>query len=170
MHTFTELVPLPCEHELEQLGHRFGILLNLLLRVWVEDRKTCIDVPLIRVDAEGNVHLDVLNTTDVTRAVPRELVVREPCTAHAEESGMSNSLCVRCNAIMLLGGKIDVLGPEAGHNILHERKVSIRGAILDQHQWLPFRVYAWPVEGVHGDNADVFRKVFVKSLHLRGLA
>jgi hypothetical protein len=65
MDPFAQLVPLSGEHELEQLCDRLGILLDLPFRIWVENSEACIDVPLVGVDAQGNVHLDVLNTADV---------------------------------------------------------------------------------------------------------
>jgi hypothetical protein len=125
VHTLAEFVSLTGKHELEQLGHRLRILLDLPLRIRVQDRKTGVDVPLIGVDAQRDVHLNVLDTTNVARAVPWELIVGEPSSAHTKEGGMGHSLCVGCDAIVLLGSEIDVLGLEAGHDILHESKVGI---------------------------------------------
>jgi hypothetical protein len=165
-----ELFTISGEHELEELSDGLGILLDLFLCVGVQDGKAGIHVPLVRVDAEGDVLLDVFDATDVAARFPWELVVGGPCGAHAEEGGMRDGLCVRRDAVVLLGGEVDVLRSKTGHDILDKREVVVGCTMLDQDQRLPFRVDARPVEGVHGNDADVLGQVFLKGIDLGSLA
>ena len=110
------------KHQLEQLGNRFGILPDLSLGPSIQNRKTSIDMPFVRVDTKHNIALYVLNTADIAVDLPRELIVGEPCGAHTQESGMSDSLCVRCNSIMLLGSQIHDVRIEARENFFNQSK------------------------------------------------
>lgn len=170
IHPLAQLPFIARQEQLEQLGHGLGVLFNLLLGVWVQDGKTCVHVPLVGVDAKRDVDLDVLDAANVARRLPRELVVGGPRGAHAEEGRMGDGLRVGSDAVVLLAGKVDVLGLEAGENGLDEGEVGVRGAVLDQHEGLAFGVYARPVEGVAGYNADVCREVLFKCCNLWGLA
>jgi hypothetical protein len=127
-----ELFTVPSEHELEELGDGFGVLFDLFLCIGVQDGETGIHVPLVRVDSKGDILLDVFDATDVAACFPRELVVGGPCGTHAEEGGMRDGLCVCRDAVVLLGGEVDVLRSEAGHDILHEGEVVVGCAVLDQ--------------------------------------
>jgi hypothetical protein len=102
-------------------------------------------VPFVRVDAEGDVLFDIFDAPNVTACLPRKLVVRGPCRTHAEKGSMGDSLGVCGNAIVLLGGEVDVLRSETGHDILDEGEVIVGSAVLDQDQWLALRVYTWTV-------------------------
>ena len=97
------------EHELEEPSDRLGVLLDLLLCVWVQDGEAGVDVPFVRVDAQGDVDLDVLDAAYVARVLPGELVVRHPCSTHAEEGCMRDGLRVGCDAVVLFAGEVDVL-------------------------------------------------------------
>ena len=70
------------KHQLEELSDRLSILPNLLLRPLIQDCQTCIDVPLVGVNAQHNVAFDVLNTTNIPIHLPGKLVVRMPGRAH----------------------------------------------------------------------------------------
>jgi hypothetical protein len=83
---------------------------------------------------------------------------------------MRNSLRVCCDTIVLFCCEIDMLGSEAGHDVLHESKVGVRGTVVDQDERLSFRVYARSMERMHGDDADVPGKMSLESLHLRSFA
>jgi hypothetical protein len=83
---------------------------------------------------------------------------------------MGDGLRVGSDAVVLLAGKVDVFGLQAGEDGLDEGKVSIGGAVLDQYEGLAFGVYARPVEGVAGNNADIRWEVFLKCCNLWGFA
>jgi hypothetical protein len=170
MYSLPQLFAIPSKHELEELSDRLRILLDLLLRIGIHDSQSRVYVPLVRVYAEGDVLLDVLDATDVASGLPRKLVVRRPGCAHAEEGGMSDSLSVRRDAIVLVGGEVDVLGLEARHYSLNKGEVGIGSAMLDQDQRLPLWIDTWAVEGVYGDDADVFGKILFECANLWGLA
>lgn len=42
--------------------------------------------------------------------------------------------------------------------------------MLDEYERLAFRVYAWPMEGVAGYDADVGREVLLEGCDFRGFA
>ncbi len=105
-----QLVSVAGEHELEELRDGLGVLLDLLLGVWVQDGEAGVDVPFVGVDAQGDVDLDVLDAADVARVFPRELLVRLPRGAHAEECGVRDGLRVCRDTVVLFAGEIDMLG------------------------------------------------------------
>jgi hypothetical protein len=125
IHAPTQLRLVAREHQLEQLGDAFSILLDLLLGVGVEDGQAGVHVPLVRVDAEGDVDLDVLDAADVARRFPGELVVGGPCGAHAEEGGVRHGLRVGGYAVVLLARQVYVLGLQAREDALDEGEVCV---------------------------------------------
>lgn len=110
------------KHQLEELGDRFGILPDLPFGPGVQDGKTSVDMPFVRVDTKHDIALDVLNATDIAVDLPRELIIGEPCGAHTQKCGMSNSLCVRCDSVMLLCSKIDNVRIEARQDSFDQGK------------------------------------------------
>ena len=77
-------------------------------------------MPLVTVDAKGDVHLHVLDAANVARDFPRELLVCFPRRAHGQESGVSNCLGVCSNAVMSLGGEVYMFGLEAAEDTLQK--------------------------------------------------
>lgn len=110
VHAGAQLGAVASQHQLEQLRHRLGVLLNLLLSVGVQDRQAGVDVPFVGIDAQGDVNLDVLDAADVARRFPWELVVGGPGGAHAEEGGVRDGLGVGGDAVVLFAGQVDMLG------------------------------------------------------------
>lgn len=127
-----QFVFLAREHELEELGHAFGVLLDLLLRRGIQDREAGVDVPFVCVDAERDVDFDVLDAADVARQFPRELVVGQPGGAHGEEGRVRYGLRVGGNAVVLLRGEVDVLGFQTGEHCFDEVEGGVCGAVFDQ--------------------------------------
>lgn len=84
--TLCQLFPMTAQHQLEQLGYRLGILLDLLLSRRIEDCETSVDVPFVGIDTKRDIDLNVLDTSDVARDLPGKLLVSRPCSAHAVES------------------------------------------------------------------------------------
>jgi hypothetical protein len=148
VHARRELVAVPRQHQLEQLRDRLGVLLDLLLGVRVEDGEPRVDMPFVRVDAQRDVDLDVLDAANVARRFPGELVVGGPGGAHAEEGGVRHGLRVGRDAVVLLARQVHVLGAQAGQDVLDKGEVGVRGAVLDQDQRLAFGVDTRPVERV----------------------
>jgi hypothetical protein len=120
-----QLVPLSGEHQLEQLGDRLGILLDLFLRVGVKDGETGVDVPFVCVDAKRYVLFNVLDATDIAGCLPWKLIIRRPSSAHAKEGGVCDSLCVCCYAVVLLACEVDVLRSETGHDVLDKGEIGV---------------------------------------------
>ena len=58
---------------------------------------------------------------------------------------MGDCLCVRSDSIVVLGRKIDMLGTEAGENVLDFTKGFLGGAVLDKDQGLGLGVDFGPV-------------------------
>lgn len=120
-----QLMAVSFQHQLEKLGDRLCVLLDLLFRGRIEDGEPGVDMPLIRVDSQRQVYLDVFNASEVSAYHPRELFVGGPCCAHAnvcedvwrrerssyspEEGRMCDRLSISCDAIMCFGGEINVL-------------------------------------------------------------
>ena len=72
------------EHELEDLGRRARVLVDLHARGGVEDREPGVDVPLVRVDAEHDVDFDGLDPAHVEPVLPGVGHRAVPGGAHAE--------------------------------------------------------------------------------------
>lgn len=157
------------KHELEQLGDRLGILLDLFLCRGVHNGKTGIDVPFVRVDAEHDVDLDILDTADVTGNLPWELVVRGPGASHAEKGCMCNGLGVSSDSVVCLCAELDMLRIEARKNILNQGEAFIRRSMLDQNQRLTLGVHSRAVQGMARYNFDVLGQMLFKRSNLRGL-
>ena len=97
------------KHELKQIGNRLRILSYLFFGIWIEDRKACVDVPFLGVDAERQVNLDILNTADIASNLPGKLRISMPRFAHTKECCMCDCLGISSDAIMLGCGKMDML-------------------------------------------------------------
>jgi hypothetical protein len=54
--------------------------------------------------------------------------------------------------------------------VLYESEIGVRSAVLDQDQWLAFRIYARAVQRMYGDDADVFGQVLFEGVYLGSLA
>lgn len=120
-------------------------------------------MPFVRVDTQGDVALYIFDSADVTTDFPWELVVRLPRGTHAEERGMCDCLRVSSDAVVGLGRKIDVLGAKTGKDLFDQVKTLIRGAVLNESEWLAFGVYTWAMERMAGHNLDVRGKMLFKS-------
>lgn len=59
-----QLIAMPYDHQLVEIRDGFRVLADLGFGGWVEDGQTCVHVPFVRVDAQRDVDLDVLNTPD----------------------------------------------------------------------------------------------------------
>ena len=127
-----ELLPLSSNHQFVQICDRLGVLANLLLRRWVEDGEPGIDVPFVRVDAQGNIDLDILDTAYPPSMLPGELIVGLPGGSHAQESSMSDSLRICGDTVVHLTGEIDMFGAERGEDRLNEFEAFVRGSVLDE--------------------------------------
>ena len=158
------------EHELVEVGDAAGVLGDLLPGLGVEDGEAGVDVPLLAVDAEHGVDLDVLDAADVAAELPGELGVCVPGLAHAEEGGVGDGLGVGGDAVVLQGREVDEARAEAGEHRLDPAKGRVRGPVLDQHQGLVERVDGRAVQGVDGDDVDVQGEVGLEGLDLRVLA
>ena len=113
IHAPAQLVPVASQHQLEQLRHRLGVLLDLLLGVRVQDGEAGVYVPFVRIDAQGDVDFDVLDAADVAGRFPRKLVVGGPGGAHAQEGGVCDGLRVGRDAVVLFARQVHVLGLQA---------------------------------------------------------
>lgn len=111
---FLQRFTMSTEHQLEKLGHRLGVLSDLLLGGRVQDGETGVHVPFVRVNPEGNVDLDVFDAANISVDLPRELVVGPPCRTHAEEGGVCDSLGVCGDPVVCFRREVDVLGTETG--------------------------------------------------------
>lgn len=131
MYAVPQLLPVPSEHELEQLSHRLRILLDLLLRIRIHDCQPGIHMPLVRVNPQRDVHLHVLNATHIPITFPRKLIIRRPCSAHAEKRCVCNGLRVGGDAVVLHGSEVHVLGAQTRHGVFDKGEVCVRGAVLD---------------------------------------
>lgn len=109
-----QLRPVPAQHQLEQLRHRFRILPDLRLGRRVQDGQAGVNMPLVRVNPKGDVRLDVLNAPHVPARLPWELVVRAPGRAHAQKRRVRDRLRVGGDAVVGFGGEVHLLGAEAG--------------------------------------------------------
>lgn len=71
---------------------------------------------------------------------------------------------------MFGGSEIHVFRVEAGHDLLNEREVILRCAVLDQHQRLSSGIDLWAVQRVYRNNADILGQMILKSRYLGSLA
>ena len=170
VHAAGQLVAVAGEHQLEQVRDRLGVLLDLLLGGRVEDGEAGVDVPLVCVDAQRDVHLYVFNAANVAGRFPGELVICGPRGAHAEEGGVRHGLRVGRDAVVLLAREVHVLGAQARQDVFDKGKVGVGRAVLDEDQWLALWVDAGPVERVARHDADVAGQVLLKGGYLGRLA
>lgn len=77
-------------------------------------------MPLIRVDAQGDIDFDILDTAYPPSMLPGELIVGLPGGSHAQESSMGDSLRIRGYTVVHLTGEIDMFGAERGKDRLNE--------------------------------------------------
>ena len=158
------------EHQLEQLRHRRRILPDLCFGRGIQDGKTCIDMPFIRVYPEGQVYLDILNATYVAAYLPWKLVVGPPCRAHTQKRGMGNSLGVSRNDIVLLGREMHMFRAKAREDLVDQLHTLVRSSMPNNGQWLTSRVDVWAMQGVAGYDFDIGREVFLECSNFRSLA
>lgn len=89
-------------------------------------------MPFVRVDAQGDIDLDILDTAHPSSMLPGELIVGLPGGSHAQESSMGDSLCIRGDAVVHLAGEMDMFGAERGEDGFNEFEAVIRGSVLDE--------------------------------------
>lgn len=130
-----QFVPAALDHQLVQLRHRLRILADLFLRGRVEDGEPGVHVPFVRVDAQRDVDLHVLDAAHPARDLPGELLVGVPGRPHAQEGGVRDRLRVGGDAVVQLAREVDILGVEAGQDVLDEPQAGVRRAVLDQDLW-----------------------------------
>lgn len=161
-----ELVGAALQHQVEQLGGGLGELGDLLVGFGVEDGEAGVDVPLLGVDAEHQVDLDVFDATDVTGSFPGEMVRCVPGLAHAEESSVGDGLGIGRDTVMFLGTQVDNLRVEAGQYVLDLGERLVGSTMLDEHQGLALGIDIGTVEGVAGYDIDIGGQVFLEGLDL----
>lgn len=167
VHAGAELVAMTLQHKLEQLGGGLGELSNLLVCFGVEDGEAGVDVPLLGIDAEHEVDLDVFDAADITGSLPGELLGSMPGLAHAEKSGVGNGLGIGRDAVMFIGTQVDNLGVKAREYVLNLGERFVGGAMLDEHQRLALGIDIGAVKGVAGHDVNVGGQVLFESLDLR---
>jgi len=143
------------QHELEQLGHARGVLADLRAGLGVQDGEAGVDVPLVAVDAQRHVDLDVLDPARVPRHLPRELPVVRPRGAHAQEGGVRHRLRVRRDLVVPRRRQVHVLRLEAGEHGLDLRQRRLAGPVPDEDERLLAGVDGGAMERVDGDDGDV---------------
>ena len=79
---------------------------------------------------------------------------------------MSDGLCVRCDSVMLLGSQIDNIRVEARENVFDQSKALLGCSMLDQCERLTLGIDLRSMQGMAGDNLDVFRQVFFEGSYL----
>lgn len=146
--SLSEFVCSTLQHEVVQLRGALGELIDLSMRLGVQDGEAGIDVPFLGVDAQHEVDLDILDPADVAGAFPGELLVGVPCLAHGEEGGVGDGLGVGRDTVMFLGGEIDNFGVQAAEDGFHLGEGGVRGTVLDQDEGLAARVNVGAVEGM----------------------
>lgn len=129
---------MPPNHEFVQFGNRLGVLADLLLGCRIEDGESSINMPLVGVDAQGNVHLYVLNTAYPSCKLPWELLVGLPCGSHTQEGCVSDSLGICGNAVVIFASEVDMRGSEAGEDLFDKLKAFVRGSMLDDDLYTTF--------------------------------
>lgn len=105
---------------------------DLFLGRGIENSETGVDVPFVRIDAESDVDLDVLDSAYPAIDFPGKLIVGVPCSAHAQESGVRHSLGIGCDAVVHLAAKVDILGFEGLKDALDESHALIRCSVLNE--------------------------------------
>lgn len=128
-----QLVPFALEHELVQLCRALGVLLNLLAGFGVKDGQAGVDVPLLAVDSQHNVDLDVLDAANVAGRLPRVLLHAVPGLAHGEKGRVSDGLRVGCDMVVLLGRQVDMSALKASQDSLNFLERLLRSTMLDQN-------------------------------------
>lgn len=132
VHAPPQLVVLALEHQLVQLRRAARVLRDLLARLRVQDRQPRVHVPVLRVDAQRQVDLCVLDPAHVPRPLPRELLHRVPRLAHRQERHVRHRLRVRRDAVVLARRQVHVLGVEAPEDSLDPGERLVRRAVLDE--------------------------------------
>lgn len=112
-----ELEALALKYQLEQLRDRGRVLADLAPSGRVEDGQAGVHVPLVTVDTQCHVDLDVLDAARPALLLPGELVVGSPGRAHAQEGGVRHRLGVSRDAVVLLGRQMHELGLEARQDV-----------------------------------------------------
>lgn len=100
------------EHEFVEVCYASRILCDLLPRLGVKNCQAGVDMPLLTVDAQHQIDLDILNPTHITGKFPGELSVRMPRLAHGEKGSVGDGLGISRDAIVLEGRQVDKLGAE----------------------------------------------------------
>ena len=159
-----------CEHQFEQLRHRCRILPNLCFGGGIENGKTCINMPFVRVNPEGQVYLDILNAPYVAADLPWKLVIGSPGRAHTQEGGMGNSLSVSRNDIVPLGREMHMFRAKAREDLFDQLHTLVRSSVPNNGQWLTSRVDVWAMQGVAAYDFDIGWEVFLECGNFGGLA
>ena len=123
-------------------------------------------MPLLGIDAEHEIDLDVFDAANVAGSFPGELLGCVPGLAHTEESSMGDGLGIGRDAVVFRGAQVDNLGVEAGEDMLDLCERLIGGAMLDEHQRLSLGIDIGTVEGVAGYDVDVGGQVLLERLDL----
>lgn len=108
------------DHELEEVSDRACELLDLGAGGGVEHGEAGVDVPFVRVDAQGDVYFYVFDAGGPARGFPGKLAVSVPGGAHAEEGGVGDGLGVGGDAVVFGGGEVHDFGVEAGEDFFDE--------------------------------------------------
>lgn len=128
------------KHELVEICDTLCVLTDLLLGVRIENRETSIDMPFLGIDTKGKVDLHVLDAADVTSYLPWKLGIGVPCFAHGKECSVSDSLGIRCDAVMLGGRQVDVSTTKAGKDSFDLVEAFLRSAVFDEYEGLSFGI------------------------------
>lgn len=119
-------------------------MLDLSLGGWVEDGETGVDVPLGRVDTEGDIDFDDFDAGDVARSLPGVGGGLVPCCSHTadqlrlrlgggcspQESSMGHSLRVGSDHVVLFVAQVDVAGLETPEDILDHGHAVFRSSMM----------------------------------------
>lgn len=79
---------------------------------------------------------------------------------------MCDSLCVRCDSIVLLSSKIDHVRVETREDFFDQSKALLGCAMLDQCQGLTLGIDLRSMQGMARDDLDVFRQVCFEGSYL----
>lgn len=105
---------------------------DLFLGRGIKNSETGVDVPFIRVDAESDINLNVLDSAYPAIDFPWELVVGVPCSAHAQESGVRHGLGISCDTVVHLAAKVDILRFEGFKDALDESHALVGCSVLNE--------------------------------------